>query len=198
MAGGLPSLKQGLPYLAVCLELIPCLAAALALFFKVHLGNGEIFLREKKAKQQLSDLRSENSDTIPSPLPATFISHVMLFAANLLWGKKKKGIFLLEGVFEAKGKAIVLLCLGHMELGRPHSSTGQGHMVPAWDVCWAMGLGHALCLCLSPAHTHSSHTRHCGVTDLARVRLFTSHTPRGSCRPRTGHRESIWMGKRKC
>lgn len=69
-----------------------------------------------------------------------------------------KGIFLLHSVFETKVKARVPLCLEHMELGQQHSSTGQGHMVPAWYLCWAMGLGYALCLspATSTAVTHGT------------------------------------------
>lgn len=55
-----------------------------------------------------------------------------------------KGILFLHSVFEAKGKARAPLCLEHMELGQQHSSTGQGHMVASWYLCWAVALGYAL------------------------------------------------------
>lgn len=70
-------------------------------------------------------------------------------------------------------------------------------MVLAWHLCWAMGPGHPLCLCLSPVCMDSGHIPHCSVTDLAGVCL-TSRIPWGPCSPRTGHGEIVRVGERKC
>lgn len=145
MARGLPWLKQGLPYLAVCLELLSCLAAALALLCKVHLANGKMFLRKKKAKQRFLDLMSENSDTTLSPLPAAFISHVMLFAAKYPLKEKYEGHsspwWYVWSQRQSQGST-----LEHMELGQHHPSTGKGHMVPAWTPVLPLCFTHGILL----------------------------------------------------
>lgn len=174
MARGLPWLQQGLPFLAVCLELLPCLAAALALFFKVHLGNGKMFLREKKAKQQFPDLMKGKSDRTLPPLLATFISHVMLFAAKSPLKKIYEGHFPpWQCVWSQRQGQATTLFGAHGALPAPFQQRTGAHgasLVPL--------LGHGAWLCLVPlsSHIYSSDTWHCGVTDLAGV-LFTPHTP---------------------
>lgn len=134
------------------------LAAASAPFLEVHLGNGEMFFREKKAKQQFPNLMGENREiqhTPLSPLPSSLVSG---FLQKFSFEKENMWVVLLPAsVFEASDKAGVPLCLEHIKLGQPHPGIGQEPMVPAWNVCQAVGLSHRLCLCLSPTCLHSSH-----------------------------------------
>lgn len=204
-ARGLPSLKSGLPYLA-CLALMPWLAAALAPFLEVHLGNGKMFFREKKAKQQFPNLMGENRviQYMPLSFPA-FISCVMLFAAILLWKRKHVGCF----------PPCRCIWSQWQSQGIPPLGARRAQPAPSLQRAGARGASLAplpgcgawpspvfvlvTSLLAGPgARVHSSHIPHCGMTDLAGVCLFTSHIPQGPCSPRTGCGEAVRVGERKC
>lgn len=145
-ARGLPSLNSGLRYFTVCLVQMHWLAAASAPFLEVHLDNGEMLFREKKAKQQFLNLMGE-SRVIQLPSRAVPSSLVMLLAAILLWKRKHVGYF-------------PPWCFVWHQWQRHIPLLGT-----RW--AWPAPSGHRTGL--SPACMHSSHIQHCRVTDLARV-----------------------------
>lgn len=178
------------------------LVAASAPFLEVHLGNGEMFFREKKAKQQFPNLMGENKEiqhTPLSPLPSSLVSCFLQkfsFEKENMWG-----VLLPASVFEASDKARVPLCLEHIKLGQHHPGIGQGPMVPAWNPCQAVGLSHRLCLCLSPTCLHSSHIP--AVTWQIRPECACPHlVSLGALAVQqeawTRHGEAIRVGERKC
>jgi len=194
-ARGLPSLKSGSSYLAVCLALIPWLAAASAPLLEVHLGNGEMFFREKKAKQ---------SHTPLSP-PSCLDLSCHAFCSDSSLKKKTCRLF-----------SFLSVCLNQVtKPGYPSawSTSSSTSPIPAqsrgtqcppgtsagpWPQPSLVFVLVTSLLERPRACVHSSHTPHGSVADLTRVCLFRSHTPWGPCCPRTGHGEGLRVGERKC